>query len=176
MENTREKCLRESVQVAPHLLIGGPKKTTEQMQGDEDCLDSRAGEACGTQLRARVPERLQIGDAGLLGDGWRYWMALLPTHLYSQGAPFPTPKKAGDVLSAEGGPEALWEDRRLLTEKVGSRRKSAHGVSSPQTPPWCTHSTCTTGRAWGHHQEGRPSTSPSPNTHLRSSVFTCVKV
>lgn len=64
-----------------------------------------------THLTIKSPRRLQIGDAGFLGDGSGGWMARLPTDLCSQGTPFPTPKKTAAVLSEEGEPEALWGRR-----------------------------------------------------------------
>ena len=145
------------------------------MQGDEHCLDARTGEAAQKPPHSQESQKgCKLEMPGSLETGLAAGRHGSPPTCAARGPPSP-PQRRQQLYSLQKVNQRLaGADGSLLTEKVGNRRKSAHGISRPQTAACCTHGTCTTGRAWGHHQGEHPSTSPTPNTQFHSYALNCV--
>lgn len=192
----REKItLSKLVQMVPHLLIGGPERQ------NRICREIKIAWMPGLGKPGRVkPTHLQSskilwnwGHQIPWRKGLATWIPLLPTPPVQLGKSLCPIQRRQEIVSLQKVNQGLAGVRelslsgaevRLLTEKVGNMRKSAHGVMRPQPPsPYRMRSPGGQQKVplqrnsltlWVHHQETtRPQT---PNTQFHFYDVKCIEV
>ena len=82
---------RRIIQTAPHFLTRGPERQQRRHKGINTVWTPGLEKPCRTEALLLTPRK--AGNQRLWVPWGLGWMALLPTHLHSQGTPFPTPRR-----------------------------------------------------------------------------------
>lgn len=135
MENRREKkSLKELVQMAPHFLTRGPERQQRRNKEIKIVWMPGLGKPCRTEpAHAESQKGWKSETPGSLRQGLAAACPCSPPICAARAPPCP-PLEDDRCILVEMRQRLPGAAMRLLTEGVGSSRKSTHGVTRFQTP------------------------------------------